>query len=248
MKTRIARGRRPASPPRPAAAGLRTGALAALVAALVAVLAWGGGGPLAAQGLANYDYDQLSFRGVGFDVGYLFPDRIENTPQYSIRIDLGYLGPGVRILPRVGYFSSTMTGAEVSVLEERVADLVFAQNPTSPRPDVDLGTVDWSALTVGLDGQFVWRVPPGFLTYAGVGFAAHFQNGSGTAIDDTFVEDLLDSFVAGANVHAGVEVPVSPLVRIYGDVRYEVAGDLRFPALRAGLQFMTGPSAPGEVN
>jgi len=227
-----------------AAAGRRLTAALAVLAGLVVALP----GSASAQGLANYDYDELSFRGVGFDFGYLSPNRIENTSQYSVRIDLGYLGPGVRILPRLGYFSSTMSTSEVAILEERVADLVFQQNPGSPRPDVDLGTVDWSAFTVGLDGQFVWRVPPGFLTYAGLGFAAHFQNGSGTAIDDTFVEDLLDSFVAGANVHAGVEVPLSSLIRAYGDVRYEIAGDLRFPAVRVGLQFMTGPSAPGEVN
>lgn len=229
---------------RPASRVGRTALLLALAALLTVLLA-----PRAVlgQGLANYDYDQLSFRGVGFDAGYLFPNRIEDTPQYGIRVDLGYLGPGVRILPRLGYFSSTMTDREVAVLEERVADLVFAQNPGSPRPDVDLGTVDWSALTVGLDGQFVWRVPPGFLTYVGAGFAAHFQNGSGAAVDGTFVEDLLDSFVAGVNAHAGIEVPVSSLVRFYGDVRYEIAGDLRFPALRAGLQFMTGPSSPGEI-
>lgn len=207
--------------------------------ALAAAPAWG-------QGLAEYDYEQLTLRGIGFDVGYMLPDKVENTVQYGMRFDLGYLGPGLRIVPRLGYFSSTMTSGEVFRLERRVAQLVFEQNPLQPLPAVDLGVVDWSAVTLGLDAHFVWRVPFGVLTYLGGGFAAHFQNGDGDAIRGTFVEDLLDSTVAGFNAHAGLEIPLSRLVRIYGDARYEFAGDLRFPAFRSGIQLMIGDPAPGE--
>ncbi|UCC26096.1 MAG: hypothetical protein JSU98_03130 [Gemmatimonadales bacterium] len=200
-----------------------------------------------AQGLADYDYDELTFRGIGFELGYIFPEKVEDALQYGMRFDLGYLGPGVRILPRVGYFSSSMTRSEVMKLENRVAELVFDQNPLAPLPSLDLGVIDWSAVTVGVDGQFVWRVPFGVLTYLGGGVAAHFQNGSGEAIDGTFVEDLLDSTVAGFNVHAGLEYPLSSLVRVFGDARYEFLGDLRFGALRGGIQMMIGGAAPGEV-
>lgn len=223
-------------------ASVRRGALAALAASVVAAA------PGAGQGLADYDYDQLSIRGIGFEAGYLFPSRVENTAQYGMRVDLGYLGPGVRLLPRFGYFSTTMTDGEVAKLENRVAQLVFEQNPLAPLPTVDLGVVDWSAVSIGLDGQFVWRVPFDVLTYLGVGFAAHFQNGGGDAIDGTFVEDLLDSTVAGVNAHAGLEVPVTRMVRLYGDVRYEFLGDLRFAAVRGGIQLMIGDPAPGEVS
>ena len=202
--------------------------------------------PLSAQGLADYDYDQLTLRGIGFEAGYIFPDKVDDTPQFGMRFDLGYLGPGFRILPRVAYFSSSMTGAEVDKLEARMIELVFDQNPLAPVPVVDLGTVDWSAVTVGLDGQFVWRVPYGILTYLGAGFAAHFQNGDGAAIEGTFVEDLLDSVVAGANAHAGIEIPVTRMTRVYGDIRYEFLGDLRFPAVRLGVQLMITDPSPGE--
>lgn len=212
------------------------------------LLILGGSAAVSGQDLANYDYDQLSFRGIGLDAGYIFPNKVEDAAQYSLRIDMGYLGPGVRILPRIGYFSSTMTGVEVAGLEERVADLVFEQNPFSPRPVVDLGGISWSALTLGLDAQIVWRVKNRFLTYLGAGAAAHLQNGSGASIDGTFIEELLDGPVAGGNVHAGLEVPLGSMVRIYADARYELLGDLRFPALRAGLQFMTSRTSPGEMN
>lgn len=216
------------------------------VGVLAALMVLSGAAPLAGQGLADYDYDELTFRGIGFELGYLFPERVDDTPQYGMRVDLGYLGPGVRILPRVAYFSSQMSDAEVAGLERRVAELVFSQNPLSPIPAVDLGVVDWSAVSVGLDAQFVWRVPFGLLSYLGVGFGAHFQNGSGAAIDGTFVEDLLDSTVAGTNVHAGLEWPLTDQVRIYGDTRYEFLGDLRFMAVRGGIQLMVGGPAPGE--
>ena len=224
-----------------------TGLRPAVALLFGAGLAWGSASGLAGQGLADYDYDQLSFRGVGFEAGFVFPDRVENTEQFGMRIDLGYLGPGVRLTPRIGWFASTMTESQVARLETRVAELVFDQNPLAPLPTVDLGVVDWSVLTVGLDAHFVWRVPFGVLTYLGGGVAAHFQNGGGDAVDGTFIEDLLDSPVAGANVQAGLEYPLSDMIRIYGDARYEAAGDLRFPAFRLGLAFMTGAPAPGEV-
>jgi hypothetical protein len=226
-----------------AAAGLRlawAGALALVLAAIP-------GEPLSGQSLADYDYDQLTFRGVAFEAGWIFPDRVEDTEQFGMRFDLGYLGPGIRLTPRIGWFSSRMTDREVARLETRVAELVFDQNPLSPLPEVDLGVVDWSVFSVGLDAHFVWRVPFGLLTYMGGGVAAHFQNGSGDVVDGTFIEDLLDSPVAGVNAQAGIEYPVSDVIRVYGDLRYEIAGDLRFPAFRVGLAFMTGSPAPGEM-
>lgn len=203
-------------------------------------------GGVAGQGLSDYDYEDLAFRGIGVDVGYIWPGIVEATESYGLRVDLGYLGPGIRILPRIGYWSSRMKAEEVQAFEDRVASLVFEQNPGSPRPDVDLGVVGWSAFSLGTEAQFVWRVPYDVLTFVGVGVAAHFQNGSGEAVDDTFVEDLIDSTVAGANLHAGIEVPLSRRLRAYGDARYELAGDVRFFGVRAGLQIMFQDPAPGE--
>jgi len=101
-------------------------------------------------------------------------------------------------------------------------------------------------VALAVDAQLVWRVPYGVLTFAGVGAAAHMLDGSGTAVNGTFVEDLLDSVTAGFNVHAGVEYPVARRFRLYGQGRYEVMGDLRYTQLRLGGQIMIGASAPGE--
>ncbi|HSG06790.1 MAG TPA: hypothetical protein VLA36_00430 [Longimicrobiales bacterium] len=197
------------------------------------------------QDLADFDYENLSFRGFGAEWGYIWPDRIEPTQSFGVRMDLGYLGPGLRIVPSIHYWSSTFKASEVRELEDRVRSLIVSQTD-EPAPSVDLGIVDWSDLVLAVDAQVVWNVPYDVLTFAGLGAGAHMLNGAGPAIDGTFIEDLLDSVSAGFNVHAGVEVPVVRQFRLNGQLRYEVLGDLRYAQLRFGGQFMIGSPAPGE--
>jgi len=202
--------------------------------------------PAAAQDLADYDYDQLSFRGIGLYGGGIAPTRVESTGAFGLRADFGYAGPGLRVSPHIGYWSSTMKAGEVQRLSNRVEDLVEEQNPGGGPVSVDLGAIDWSDVVIGLDAHFVWAVPYDFLTYAGAGFSAHLINGSGPGIDDTFVKDLIDSFAAGANVHGGVEYLATDRVRIFAEARYEVQADLRYPELRGGFTiYLSGP-AEGE--
>lgn len=199
---------------------------------------------LAAQSLADYDYEHLAFRGVGLEAGYIFPNNVENTYTVSARMDLGYLGPGLRIVPGVSFWESSLVGSEVRKLEDRLADLVVREAPPgTPRPDVSLSPIDWSDLVLSLDGHFVWSIPYGVLTYAGAGGSAHLMNGKGPAIDDTFIEDLLDSVRAGFNFHGGLELPVHENFRIHTAARYEFLGDLRYAELRVGGQFLVGPDA-----
>lgn len=212
-------------------------------------LGWvvGAATPAGAQELADFDYENLSFRGIGLEVGWIEPTRVESTASYGVRLDLGYLGPGVRITPTVSYWSSRMQHGEVRELEQRLEELVDRESPGSAPASVNLGTIDWADLVIGLDSHVVWALPGPLLTFLGGGIAAHVQNGSGEAIRGTFVEDLLDSVTAGFNVHGGLEYPLSDGFRVYGTTRYEILGDLQYLELRAGLQFMFGPAAPGEV-
>jgi len=199
----------------------------------------------AGQDLADFDYENLSFRGVGAEWGYIWPDRVEPTQSFGARFDLGYLGPGLRIVPSVHYWSSTFKRSEVRELEDRVQSLIVSQTDV-PAPTVELGVVDWSDLEVAVDAQVVWRIPYGVLSFVGMGVGAHMLNGAGAAIDDTFIEDLLDSVSAGFNVHGGLEVPLARRLRLNGQARYEVLGDLRYAQVRLGGQFMVGAPAPGE--
>jgi len=97
-----------------------------------------------------------------------------------------------------------------------------------------------------LDGHFVWTVPFGFLTYAGAGVSVHILNGSGPAVDGTFIEDLLDSVTAGLNVHGGLEYPVTNRFRLYTQTRYEALGDFQYLELKFGAQIMFSGFDGGE--
>src|SRR5437868_12041452 len=101
---------------------MRVRGLVLLAAVALAVPAYG-----SAQSLADFDYENLSFRGFGLEAGYIWPDKVEPTPSYGVRMDLGYLGPGLRLTPSVTYWSSRMKRVEVAQLEDRVDSLIARQ-------------------------------------------------------------------------------------------------------------------------
>lgn len=197
-----------------------------------------------AQGLADFDYDNLSFRGVMLDAGYVFSSRVEGTPSFGGRLDLGFLGPGVRAVAGFNRWSSYLAPGEVADLETRLEELIFDQ--TGDVIDVNLGRISWSDVALNGDLHFLWRVPFGLLTYAGVGASAHILRGGGGAIQGTFIDDLLDSVRAGVNLHGGVELPMHRRFRVVGEGRYELLENLSYFQLRVGGQFMFGALAPGE--
>ncbi len=215
---------------------------------LVALIVVSSAGPgrASSQGLADFDYENLNFRGVAPEFGWMLPNRVEPTVSLGARMDLGYLGPGVRLTAGITYWSSDFKEGEVREFEDKIRDLVVSLNPDSPPPVVDLGAVTWTDVAVGIDGHMVWSIPFGFLSYAGLGLAAHVLNGSGTAVDGTFVEDLLDRLSPALSVHGGLEYPFVDRVRLYGLGRWEVMEDLNYFEVRAGVQIMFGPPAPGE--
>ena len=207
-----------------------------------ALMGWGAT-PIQAQQLDEFDYENLQFRGIGLEVGYILPTRVDATPVFGGRIDLGYLGPGFRVVPTISYWSSSFERAEVAELETQLETLIGRE--TGNPVDVDLGTITWRDLSLGVDGQYVWSVPSiGALTFAGIGMTAHLLNGEGEAIRDTFIEDLLDAVSAGFNAHVGIEVPMSERTRLYGRTKYEYMSDLRYFEFRLGGQIMVGPSLP----
>jgi len=217
------------------------GWLTCALAAILLALPSGSAG----QDIADIDYAYLSLRGFGLELGYVWPDRVDPTPTYGIRLDLGYAGPGLRVTPSITYWRSRLDQAEISEFEDRIADLVAAQN-NGVRPALDLGTISYSDIALAVDAHVVWELPLDLLTFGGLGVSAHVINGDGEVIADTFVDDLLDSVQPGFNLHLGAEYPVTNRMRAYTVGRYEVMPDLRYFHVRIGWQFMTGPNAPGE--
>ena len=223
---------------------MRTDAMWKLALAAVVILAPAGAG---SQELADYDYANLSFRGVLAEGGYIFANNVENTEIFALRFDLGFLGPGFRIVPGVAFWTSRMAQDEVNDFEARLAALNAIQGGTAPPGGFDLGSIDRDDVVISVDGHYMWSVPLDLFLWTGVGVSTHFLNGSGPAVNGTFVEDLLDSVSAGFNVHGGLEYPVTDRFRLYGGSKFEVLGDLRYVELRFGLSYIWGALVQGEA-
>ena len=186
-----------------------------------------------AQTLEDYDYEELQFRGVGLALGYMWPNKVDDAQLYSLRIDLGYLGPGVRIIPSLSYWSSEFTREELDQMAERINNLTGGSIRGS-----DLGPIKWSDISLSLDANFVWNTPIDVLTYLGAGVGFHALNGQGQAVDGTFVEDLLDALTAGISAIAGAEVEPIDRLRVYGEGRYTALNSIQYLSVRAGVQLM----------
>jgi hypothetical protein len=197
-----------------------------------------GPGNARAQELADYDYTNLSFRGVGFAYGRIWPSKVDPTTSYTLRADLGYLGPSVRITPSFTYWSSQLRVRELAELANKLNQLPALQAEGVQLNASDLGTVDWSDLSVGIDAQVVWTAPLQTLTYIGGGVAFHALNGRGDAIARTFVEDLLDSTTPGFALMAGIENQPHPRIRFFGEARYTMLSDVHYPELKIGAALM----------
>jgi hypothetical protein len=194
-----------------------------------------------AQGLADYDYENLTFRGIGFDYGYIWPDRVMPAPMWSLRLDLGFLGPAVRIAPTMSYWTSSLRDTELDRLADRLSALPALQEQGVVLRGQDLGTIEWSDLSLGVDAHVVWTAPLDVITFIGVNLGLHTMNGRGAAIEDTFVEGLLDSMTAGGALLAGLEIQPVPVLRLYGEARYTLVSDVRYPGLRVGAALMLPP-------
>lgn len=202
---------------------------------------------LRAQGLADYDYENLSFRGASLDYGYIWPSKVQPTSRYGVRFDLGFLGPGVRITPSLSYWNSKMKEGELNRLAGRLGQLPPFVEQGVTIEGKDLGAIDWRDLALQLDGQYAWETPVGVMPYLGLGVGAHFLNGRGELIKGTFIEDLLDTVTAGLTGLAGVEYEPLPRFRVYAEASYTLMSYLRYPSLKIGGALMVAKGRGGNT-
>lgn len=195
----------------------------------------------AAQQWEEYDYENLAFRGIGVDVGYVLASRTDPALALTARADLGLLGPNVRVAPSMTFWSTQLREREVRGLANQLAG-VCERNGTSCS-GLDLGDVRISDLSLNLDAHYLWTTPLGIEPYAGVGGAIHLLNGQGDFIDDTFVEDLLDAISPGVNLVGGLELPLGRSLRLVLEGRGALAGDARYLGVSFGGSW-TLPSPP----
>lgn len=195
--------------------------------------------PAAAQNLSEYDYENLAFRGIGMDVARIWPNKVASTLNYGFRFDLGFLGPGVRVVPSIGYWSSELKRSELQRFANQLNRLPALQQRDITITADELGSVEWSDLALGVDLQVVWTTPVlNAYTYAGIGGQLHALNGQGESVQETFVEDLLDSTTAGVAIMGGVEFQPLRSVRLFTEARFTVLNDIRYPGLKVGAMIM----------
>jgi hypothetical protein len=207
-------------------------------------------GPVASlhgQTLEDYDYENLFFRGLGVELGWILPPRVDDALSLGIRADLGLLGPNVRIRPGIAYWSSQMQRTEVNRLAEQIQSVCLRQyNNPAQCPPLNLGSIRMSDLMLNLDAHYEWPESPFlFIPYAGLGGGIHLLNARGEAITDTFIEDFLDSVSPALNLFGGMRFPLTSGLELTGEARYVLAADIRHAALTVGALWAL-PTRPGR--
>lgn len=214
-----------------------TGRTMGATTAAVAMLALGAA-QAAGQGLADYDYENLRLRGVGGEVFWVSPNDVDPTVGVGARLDLGFLGPKIRVVPRFAYWDSELEAAELDSLATRLEDLVELQNPDQPRPEIDLGSVDRDALIFGSDLHWLPLVDDPVRPYIGVGAEVYVLSGAGEAIEGTFVEDGLDLVTAGVSAVGGLEFELRDALTLYAELRGSLVADASSVGLAVGIAYI----------
>ena len=192
-------------------------------------------GPATAQGfLEQFSYEGLGFSGIGFDIGPVGSDRLTTEVSGGVRLDYGMIAPRVRVMFGANYFKGDLSQEEILRFEAQLLQNV--QDPTGDAM-VDIGEITWSNLEATLDLQYLFPSGPRFLTYIGLGIGAHLRNGSGTAIENTFVEDALDTIAASADLTLGMDFVLSGNVLFTTDVRGTMSSELIMASARVGFMY-----------
>jgi len=184
--------------------------------------------------LEQFSYEGLRFSGIGFEFGGVVSNRLTREMTPAVRIDYGRIAPNVRVLIGASYFKGDFKPGEIEAFESGLERVV--QNPP-PDLEINVGPITWTNIEVDLDLQYMFEGGGRITNYVGVGIAAFLRNGTGVAIEDTFVEDALDAIDAGINVSVGTAIEIIPAIQITIDLRGGLSGEMRAATARSGLMF-----------
>jgi hypothetical protein len=182
-----------------------------------------------AQSLEDYDYTNLGFRALGVEARWVDASQNESTVGVGVRVDLGFLGPYIRIVPRAGWWNADVEESAVRELEaqlEEVSDL--------PPGSIDLGSLERTAWNLGLDAQ--WTLQEAVLApYLGVGLDLYLLDDDGEAIEGTFLDSAV--ITAGVSGVVGAEFNFLAHWRIYSELRGTLVTDASNAAVALGLAY-----------
>jgi hypothetical protein len=190
---------------------------------------------LPAQGVLNqFSYDNLRLSGVQLDLGILGASELTGAIVGGLRVDYGRIAPRVRLLLGVSYFRSHFDQEALGRFEQRLDSIII---DPSGDDSINVGRISLSDLVGDIDFQYVFPQGHGTTVYLGAGLSIHARNGSGAAINGTFVEDALDVITAGLNGTLGAEFNLSPAWRFTVDGRGTLSSGLRTVSLRTGFMY-----------
>jgi len=189
---------------------------------------------LSAQGVLNqFSYENLRVSGIQLDVGVLGASELTGATVAGLRVDYGRIAPRVRLLLGLSYFRSQFDQQARDRFEQRLDSIV---NPGTA-DNIDLGRISLGDLVGDVDFQYVFPQSHGINAYIGVGMSIHARNGSGAAINGTFMEDALDVITAGLNGTIAFEFNLSPAWRFTIDGRGMLSSGLKTASLRTGIMY-----------
>ncbi len=176
--------------------------------------------------LEDYDYDNLGLQAIGAEILWVDASQTDGAIGFGARADLGYLGPHVRVVPRISYWSADVNDSEVRKLEEQL------QETCSEPCEIRLGSLERSAFILGADAQWM-LLSSSFRPYVGAGLDIYFLDDSGDAIRGTFLDDTV--ITAGVSGLAGLELDVGRRWRVFGELRGTLVTDATNWNVAAGI-------------
>ncbi|MGH7538701.1 MAG: hypothetical protein ACREMF_08710 [Gemmatimonadales bacterium] len=190
---------------------------------------------MAAQGvLSEFSYDNLRVSGIQLDVGSLASRDLRGALVGGVRLDAGYFAPRVRMLLGVSYARSEFDQRAVARFNRTLLALV---NDPDSNATIDVGRVFLADVTADLDLLYMFNEGPAVTTALGLGVGVHVRNGSGRAIDRTFLEDALDGISPALNGIVGVAVALTPAWRLTGELRGNLLSDFSTASARVGFMY-----------
>lgn len=206
-----------------------------MLAALVGGLEFGGARGAASQGvLSQFTYDELQLSGFQLDFGSVSTKDLRGALIGGLRVDVGHLAPHVRVLLGLSYTRSRFTGRAVARFNRTLLNLV---NDPEGNATIDVGRVNLTDLIADVDLQYVFNEGGPVIVAAGVGGGAHFRNGSGSAINGTFLEDALDGVAPALNGTLAMGVALTPAWQLTGELRATLLSDYSAASARVGFMY-----------
>lgn len=193
--------------------------------AMVSLVAAAG---VSAQSLEEYDYENLGLRAIGVDLVYADAKDAEAAVGFGVRVDMGFLGPYIRLVPRFAHWRADVDERAVAKFEQNLEDLC-----DPPGCSIDLGRFTRDFWVVGFDLQ--WTLDRSFAPYLGLGLDAYILDDSGDAIQGTFLDDAV--VTAGLSAVGGLQLDIGRHLRLYGDVRGTLVTSASNLAVYGGVAF-----------